>query len=131
MPQLHSSRMRVAKCAALTTIAAAAATASAAGQAGSPGTPPLAPAITELEADWVGKGRLKLRAQAVPRGAKVEKVTFRYRGKLFRAKHVKPWDYVKTVRARGGDGKGDRVRFKTRACTATACATKTGGDVAN
>jgi hypothetical protein len=94
-----------------------------------PTTTPLAPAITEIEADWV-KGRIRLEAQVVPRGAEVEKVTFRYRKKVFRANKGRRWTYTRLVEPRGGDGRGDRVRFKVRACTATACATRTGGDKA-
>jgi hypothetical protein len=120
----------VARCAALTTIAAALGAGAASGQDG-PSTPPLAPAITEMEADWAGKGRIRLRAEVVPRGAAVEKVVFRYRGERYRATHRKPWDYVKTVEARGGDERGDAVRFKARACTATACTARKARDLAD
>jgi hypothetical protein len=94
-----------------------------------PSTPPLAPAIAEIEADWV-KGGLRLKAQVVPRGAEVEKVTLRYRKKLFTAKKGKQWTYTRLVAPRGGDGRGDKVRFRVRACTATVCATRTASDEA-
>jgi hypothetical protein len=93
--------------------------------------PSLEPAITEIEVDWKGDGKLKLRAEVVPRGAKVTSVFFKYRGKRFRAKKTGQWKYAKTVKARGGDGRGDRVRFKVRACTATVCGSRTDGDKAN
>jgi hypothetical protein len=94
-----------------------------------PSTPPLAPAITETEVDWV-KGRIRLKAQVVPRGAAVEKVTFRYRRRAFEARKGRRWMYTRLVEPRGGDGRGDTIRFKVRACTATACSTRTGSDEA-
>jgi hypothetical protein len=92
-----------------------------------PVPPSLKPAITEIEADWVD-GRIKLKAEVVPRGAKVAKVTFRYRGKRFTAIKVGQWRYAKRVKPRGGDGRGDEVRFKVRACTATVCGERTDSD---
>jgi hypothetical protein len=115
--------------AALTTVVVALAVPVGAGvaaaQDGPPTTPPLAPAITDITATWKGKGRIKLHAQVVPRGAEVEKVVFRYRGERFKARHMREWDYARTVDARGGDSAGDTIRFKVRACTATTCVAKT------
>lgn len=115
-----------------TTLAAVfAGTGAAAGQdAPSPGsiTPPLSPAITEIESVWKRNGRVKLRAEAVPRGAEVVEVVFRYRGKRFKARGVGQWRYVKTVKPRGRDRHGDMVDFKVRACTATRCARRSTRD---
>jgi hypothetical protein len=94
-------------------------------------SPPLTPAITEIEAEWKGNGRIRLHAQVVPRGTKVVKVTFRYRDKRFTATRQRLWKYAKTVKARGGDRKGDRVRFRVRGCTATRCTARTGSDKAD
>ena len=116
-------------CALLAALACLGATAATA-QDGPPSTPPLAPAITEIEVDWLegkrGKpSRLRLKAQVVPRGAEVEKVVFRYRKKAFGARKGKRWMYTRVVKPRGGDRRGKRIRVKVRACTATACATRT------
>lgn len=125
-------RKRVAMLAASACIAVAALAAASSAQVILPGPPsPLAPAVAEMEADWAKKGRVRLRAEVVPRGMKVARVTFRYRRKAFKAKHIGRFDYVRTVKARGGDRGGDRIRFRVRACTATRCASRTGRDEAD
>jgi len=91
-------------------------------------TPPLTPAITEIDAVWKTSDTIRLRAEAVPRGAEVVKVVFRYRGERFTAKHRKPWTYVKRVNARGRDSRGDEVHFRVRACTATRCVSRSTRD---
>jgi hypothetical protein len=114
--------MRVVPCAALTTFAILVGGGAAHGQDG-PTPPPLAPAITDVEADWA-KGQIRIEAEVVPRGAEVEKVFFRYRGERFKAIHGRRWSWLRTVEAHDDDGRGDRIRVKVRACTATACATR-------
>ena len=88
--------------------------------------PSLTPAITEIDSDWVGE-RLRLRAEVVPRGAKVDRVRFRYRGKRFKAKHHGGWRYSRMVKPRGKDEPGDEIRFKVTACTISDCTSRTGG----
>jgi hypothetical protein len=131
MPQLRLGRMRVVSCVALTTIAAALGAGIASGQDAPPMAPPLAPAITDMDVAWAGDGRIRLRAQVVPRGAQIEKVVFRYRRERFKARKGKLWNWARTVEARGGDRRGDQVRFRVRACTATVCSTEKGRDVAD
>ena len=137
MPRLELGWTRVALC---VVVAAIAATGTGVGVATGQGerddpphsiTPPLTPAITEIEADWKGRGRIRLLAEVVPRGAKVVKVTFRYRGKRFTANRLPLWKYGKTVDVRGEDGRGDTIRYKVRACTATRCTARVGSDKAN
>lgn len=137
MPRPEVGWTRVASCVIVASIAAiGTSVAIASGQVGRDDVPrsiapPLTPAITEIEADWAGNGRIRLHAQVVPRGAKVVEVTFRYRRKSFEANRRRHWKYAKTVKARGEDGRGDRVRFKVRACTATRCIARTGSDKAD
>lgn len=90
--------------------------------------PPLAPAITDVEAVRKPNGRVRLLAEVVPRGAEIVKVTFRYSGKRFEAKHRRPWTYAKKVKARGRDGRRREIHFKVRACTATRCVTRSTRD---
>jgi hypothetical protein len=100
--------------------------ASVAAQEPGPVAPSLTPAITEIDSDWVGE-RLRLRAEVVPRGAKVDRVAFRYRGKRFKAKHRGGWKYSRMVKPRGSDEPGDEIRFKVTACTISDCTSRTGG----
>jgi hypothetical protein len=93
-------------------------------------SPPLTPAITDIEAVRAPNGRIRLRADVVPRGAEIVKVTFKYAGKRFAAKHRRLWTYSKKVPARKGDGRGDKVHFKVRACTATRCVSRSTRDAA-
>jgi len=137
MPRLNLGWTRVALCVALASIAAIGTSAGVAtGQDESQDpphkiTPPLTPAITEIAADWKGDGRIRLRAEVVPRGAKVVKVSFKYRGKRFTANKLRLWKYGKTVKTRGEDGRGDNIRYRVRGCTATRCTARTGSDKAN
>lgn len=137
MPLLNLGWTRPVLCVVLASIAGAGASAGvASGQEEGPMpprtiTPPLSPAITEIGADWKGNGRIRLHAEVVPRGARVVKVFFRYRGKRFRATKLRQWKYAKTVKARGEDGRGDRIRYKVRACTATRCSARSDSDKAD
>lgn len=92
--------------------------------------PPRAPRIREIEADWRSGGRIKLRTELVRRGAKITKVRFRYRGRGFTAKKAGDHEWAKTVDARGGDGRGDVITFRVRACAGERCNARTGSDEA-
>jgi hypothetical protein len=92
-----------------------------------PVAPSLSPAIIEIDSDWVGE-RLRLRAQVVPRGAKVDRVAFRYRGKRFKARHRGGWKYSRMVKPRGSDEPGDDIRFKVTACSVSSCTSRTGSE---
>jgi hypothetical protein len=91
-----------------------------------------APRIAEIEVDSVSGGRLRLRAELQSRGARVTRVTFVYRGRTIRARRTrgKSNEWSRVVRARGGDGNDDVIRFRVRACAGSRCAARTGSDEA-
>lgn len=115
---------RPALCVALVCVAAAAGGASALEPGPMP--PRLSPVIFEIDSDWVGE-RLRLRAEVVPRGAEVDRVSFRYRGKRFKAFRREGLTYSRMVKPRGSDEPGDEIRFKVTACSLSSCASRTGG----
>ena len=133
MPHFRFGWTRIAVCVVLACIGTSVGVASGADKTSTPTPvpvpPSLSPAITEIEADWV-RGKIKLRAEVVPRGAEVVKVTFRYRGKRFVASKVGQWKYAKKVTPRGGDSRGDTITYRVKACTATKCASRKGSDEA-
>jgi hypothetical protein len=96
-----------------------------------PGTgTPRAPRIDELEADAVAGGRLRLRAEVTRRGARVTSVRFTYRGTRYRAVRRSGGNWSRVVTARGGDARGDVVRFRATACAGSRCTSRTGSDEA-
>jgi hypothetical protein len=95
----------------------------------SPG-PARAPRIDDIEADWRGNGKVRLRTELIARGAKVTKVRFRYRGRGFTARKVGDHEWARTVTARGGDSRGSTIVFRVRACAGERCNARTGSDEA-
>jgi hypothetical protein len=94
------------------------------------GGPPRAPRIDDIEADWRGNGKVRLRTELVRRGANITSVRFRYRGKRFKANKVGDHEWAKIVTARGGDSRGSTITFRVRACAGDRCNARTGSDEA-
>jgi hypothetical protein len=90
--------------------------------------PPRAPLITDIEVDGLGAGKLRLRTEVAPRGAKVTSVKIRYRSVSYNATRTVAKKWARTVDARGGDGKDSVITLKVTACAGSRCATKTGSD---
>jgi hypothetical protein len=95
-----------------------------------PSTTPHAPLISEIEADAVSGGRLRLRTEVAARGAKVTSVRIRYRGVSYKATRTVGKRYARTVDARGGDRADSVITLTVTACAGSRCATKTGSDSA-
>jgi hypothetical protein len=95
-----------------------------------PTTTPHAPLISEIEADAISGGRLRLRTEVAARGAKVTSVRIRYRGVSYKATRTVGKRYARTVDARGGDHANSVITLKVTACAGSRCATKTGSDTA-
>jgi hypothetical protein len=93
-----------------------------------PSTTPHAPLISEIEADAVSGGRLRLRTEVAARGAKVTSVRIRYRGVSYKATRTVGKRYARTVDARGGDHADSVITLTATACAGSRCATKTGSD---
>jgi hypothetical protein len=87
------------------------------------------PRIGEIEADWAGNGRLRLRTEIVTGAAGVTSVRFTYRGRTVRGRRSgNEWSRV--VTARGGDRRGSVVTVRVRACAGSRCVSRTGRDEA-
>jgi hypothetical protein len=89
---------------------------------------PRAPLISDIEAEAISGGRLRLRTEVAARGAKVTSVKIRYRGGSYKAMRTVGKHYARTVDARGGDRNDSVISLTVTACAGERCATKTGSD---
>ncbi len=95
------------------------------------GTTPRAPRITEVEVDARPGKRLRLRAEVRARGRAVTSVRFIYRGRTIKGRRDRGSTWARTVTARGGDHRADRlITVRVRACAGARCTTRTVRDEA-
>jgi hypothetical protein len=86
------------------------------------------PQVRDVDADVRWDGRLRLEAET----AGASRVTFRYRGRTYRARVVDvdredgTRDWARTVKAKRAHRRGGTtVRVKVRACSQSGCVTRT------
>ncbi len=89
---------------------------------------PRAPLIFDIEVSSLAGGKLRLRTEVAPRGAKVTSVRIRYRSVSYKATRTTGTTWARTVTARGGDRNDTVVTLRVSACAGTRCTTKIGSD---
>jgi hypothetical protein len=88
---------------------------------------PRSPRISGIEAASMAGGKLRLRTEVTARGAKVTSVRIRYRGTKYKA-YQRGQRWVRTVKARSGDGNDSIIRLRVTACAGAKCSVKYGSD---